>query len=369
MWGRVLALIVKELLSTLKDRKSRVVLIGLPLVQLLVFPHAAVFEVTGLRLMVFNEDRGQASREVVSAFAVSESFVFAGHVTGETALREAIVTGRADLVLRIDADFSADLASGRTARLQAVVDGRNSNTALIAASYAGRIAAREGVALAPASATPVPAAPEVRAFHNPNLRSQWFILPGLVGVLALVVTLAVTAFSIAREKEIGTYDQLLVTPLRPHEIALGKTAPAILIGFSEGAVFSAVASLAYGVPLIGELWMLGLGLLVFLLAVVGVGLAISTLAATQQQALFGGFLFVTPAVILSGFATPIENMPAPIQTLTFANPLRYFLVIARGVFLKDIPPELFWSQLLPMLAIAALTLVGASALTTRRHGA
>lgn len=361
MARRILALVLKELLVTLRDRKSRIVLIALPLVQLLIFPHAATFEVRNVDLLTFNEDRGQAGRELVAAFAAAAPFRWRGHVAGEAELRRAMESGRAGIALRIPEGFSADLAAGRPVAVQAILDGRNSNTALIAAGYARRIVARAGGALAPGGQ----AGPETRAFYNPNLRSKWFILPGLVGVLALVVALSVTAFSLAREKEAGTYDQLRVTPLGAPELVIGKTAPALVIGLAESAVFAAVATLGYGVPLAGDLALLALATAVFLLAVVGIGLAISALAATQQQALFGGFLFVVPAVILSGFATPVENMPDAIEALTQANPLRHYIDIARGVFLKDMPSEVYWARLWPMAAIAAVTLAGAAAVVRR----
>ena len=350
MLRRILALVVKELLVTLRDRKSRIVLIALPLVQLLIFPHAATFEVRNLELLTFNEDRGQAGHDLVAAFAAAGPFRWRGAVTGEAAPDRALETGRADIVLRIPGDFSADLAAGRGAEVQAILDGRNSNTALIAAGYARRIAARAGAGLSAAA----PAGPETRVLYNPNLRSKWFILPGLVGVLTLIVTLAITAFSLAREKEVGTHDQLRVTPLG---------APELLIG--ESAVFAGVATLGYGVPFLGDLGLFALATAVFLLAVVGIGLAISALAATQQQALFGGFLFVVPAVILSGFATPIGNMPDAIEALTRVNPLRYYIAIARGAFLRDLPLAVYWAQLWPMAAIALATL-SAAALMMRR---
>ena len=232
MLRRILALVVKELLVTLRDRKSRIVLIALPLVQLLIFPHAATFEVRNLERLTFNEDRGQAGHDLVAAFAAAGPFRWRGAVTGEAALDRALETGRTDIVLRIPGDFSADLAAGRGAEVQAILDGRNSNTALIAAGYARRIAARAGAGLSAAA----PAGPETRVLYNPKLRSTWFILPGLVGVLTLIVTLAITAFSLAREKEVGTHDQLRVTPLGAPELLIGKAAPGFVIGLGESGL-------------------------------------------------------------------------------------------------------------------------------------
>lgn len=362
MWRRIWALIAKELMAVLKDRKSRIVIVGIPLVQLLIFPHAATFEVTNVRLAVFNEDGGTASRNLVAAFAAASPFQSVATITSDFALREIIESGRAEIALRIGEDFSANLAAGRPAQIQAIVDGRNSNTALIILNYTQSIVGRFGVE--PASENAIRLIE--RAFYNPNLLSLWFILPGLVGILVLVVTLSITAFSVARERETGTFEQLLVTPLRPYEIAIGKTVPALLIGFTESLAFILITTYAYGVPLVGNLGFLLIGMVAFLMSVVGIGLSISAISRTQQQALFGGFFFIVPSVILSGFATPIYNMPQWIQAITYLNPLRYFIVISRGLFLKDIPIEVVMAQLWPMVMIAAVTLVSAGILFRRR---
>jgi len=363
VWRRVWALILKELLAVLNDRKSRIVIVGVPLMQLLIFPYASTFEVTAIRMAVFNEDTGTASHDLIAAFASASSFQVTGHVASEEAVRETVEAGRADIILRIGESFSADLARGRMAPVQVIVDGRNSNTALITLNYVRSIT--RDFSLPPASVN-LEMPPVERSLYNPNLLSLWFILPGLVGILVLVVTLSVTAFSVAREKEVGTFEQLLVTPLHKHEIAIGKTVPGLIVGFVESLVFIAVTVWFYGVPMAGSLALLLAGVVVFILSVVGVGLAISTLAQTQQQALFGGFFFIVPSVVLSGFATPIFNMPEWIQTLTYLNPLRYFIVISRGVFLKDLPADAVAAQIWPMAVIALATLLAAALLVRRR---
>jgi ABC-2 type transport system permease protein len=201
-----------------------------------------------------------------------------------------------------------------------------------------------------------PATLEVRAWFNPNLESRWFIVPGIIGLLILVVVMLVTDLSVAREREQGTFDQLLVTPLRPVEILLGKALPGFIIGLIEASVIVMIALYWFGVPLRGSVLLLYIGIVLFLLSAIGVGLMISSLAVTQQQGLLGAFLFLVPAVILSGFATPIANMPTAVQAVTLVNPLRYFMVVLRGVFLEDMPAALLVHQFWPMAVIGIATL-------------
>jgi ABC-2 type transport system permease protein len=248
-----------------------------------------------------------------------------------------------------------------------VVDGRNSNTALILTGYANAIVRdfnvewlrRHGQRMPPASLV-------VRSWFNPNLQSRWFIVPGIVALLTLVVTLVVTALSVARERELGTFDQLLVTPLRPIQILIGKSLAPLLIGIAEGTVIVLVAVLWFGIPLLGSLALLYLGMALFLLAVIGVGLMISSLVRTQQQAILGAFLFLVPTIILSGFATPIANMSRAIQPITYLIPLRYFLVIVRGIFLQGMPAQLVAQQLWPLALIAIASLAAAGWLFRNR---
>jgi drug efflux transport system permease protein len=369
MWGRIRALIVKEFLAVWKDKKSRAVIVGPPLVQLLVFGYAATFDVNHVATAVYNEDSGLAARELVARFEGSPTFDIVARLSREADIRKLIDPKRASLVLHVGQTFSRDLSADRPATIQLIVDGRESNTALIILGYASRIIAdfnREwleahGEALPPAQLV-------VRSWFNPNLESQWFIVPGIVGLLTLVVTTVVTALTVAREREVGTFEQLLVTPYRPFEILIGKAVPAMVIGLAEGTVIIAAGVFWFGVPLRGDLLLLYAGLFLYVLAVIGVGLMISSLSRTQQQAILGAFMFVVPAVILSGFATPIANMPPIIQDLTLANPMRYFLIIVRGTFLEGLPAELVYGHLWPMAVIAAVTLTGASWMFRHRLG-
>jgi len=357
MARRILTLVVKEFLALLQDKKSRVVLVVPPILQVLVFGYAATFDLNHVPFAVYDEDHGAAARALLARFTGSPSFREVARITRDDEIAPLLDRKQALLVLHVGPRFSSDPLRGRAAPLQAIVDGRNSNTALLVLNYVNQIvaqfssdwAAREGWAAPPAHL-------ETRAWFNPNLESQWFFVPGIIGLLTLVVTMLVTALSVAREREQGTFDQLLVTPLRPGEILLGKALPGLLIGLVEATAIILVATLWFRVPLLGHLWTLYAGLALFLLSAIGVGLMISSLAVTQQQGLLGAFLFLVPSIILSGFATPIANMPVAVQYLTYLNPMRYFLVVLRGTFLQGTPFALLLPQFWPMVVIALVTL-------------
>jgi len=259
--------------------------------------------------------------------------------------------------VHISQRFSADLLAGNPARVQVIIDGRNSNTALIALGYLRTIVRDFNERWLERQGRPGPPARlEIRAWFNPNLQSRWFIVTGIIGLLTLLVTMLVTALSVAREREQGTFDQLLVTPLRPFEILIGKALPGFIIGLIEATLVILLSVYWFEIPLVGNLLTLYFGTALFLLSAVGVGLMISSLAVTQQQGLLGAFLFMVPAIILSGFATPIDNMPQAVQYLTLVNPLRYFMVILRGVFLEGTPFPLLLDQFWPMALISAVTM-------------
>ncbi len=357
MWQRIIALVKKEFLTLLKDKQSRFVLIGPPIIQLLVFGYAASFDLNHVPFAVYNEDPGLAARELVADFRGSPNFREVARITRDGQIAPTLDDRRALLVVHIGPRFSRDLQTGRPADLQVLLDGRNSNTALIALNYVRDIVIRfnERWVAGHGMAAP-PAHLAVRAWFNPNLESRWFIVPGIVGLLTLVVTMMVTVMSVAREREQGTFDQLLVTPLRPVEILLGKALPGLLIGLAEATFIIALAVLWFRVPLLGSLATLYAGVAVFLLSAIGVGLMISSLAATQQQGMVGAFLFLVPAIILSGFATPIANMPEIVQKLTLINPMRYLMIVLRGVFLEETPFSLLFAQLWPMALIGVVSL-------------
>lgn len=367
MFPRIQALMVKEFLALLKDRRSRLVVFVPPILQLLVFGYAATFDLERVPFAVYDEDTGPAARDLVARFTASPNFRLVATVTDEAGITPLVDAKRVLLVLRLGPTFSRDLRLGRSGPVQVIVDGRNSNTAAILLNYVNTIvAAFDADWQARTGGAGAQAYLETRAWFNPNLLSRWFIVPGIVGLLTLVVTTLVTALSVAREREQGTFDQLLVTPFRPVEILIGKALPGFLIGLFEATLIIAVATLWFRVPLRGSLPTLYVGLLCFLLSTVGMGLMISSLSVTQQQGLLGAFLFLVPSILLSGFATPIANMPHWVQQLTYLNPMRYFLVILRGVFLQGTPFPLLLDQFWPMAIIGLVNLVAAGYLFRHR---
>lgn len=361
MHQRILALIRKEFLALLKDPKSRMVLIVPPLIQLLVFGYAATFDLKEVPYAVYNEDRGMAARDLLARFRGAPSFRQVAELGAAAEIAPLVDARRVLVVVRIGPTFSDDLLSGRPAPVQVIVDGRNSNTAMIALNYVRSIVDRFNRDwIASRGLAAPPARLETRAWFNPNLESRWFFIPGIIGLLTLVTTMLVTAMTVAREREQGTFDQLLVTPLRLPEILAGKVVPGLVIGTLQATVIMLLATLWFRVPFLGSLPAFYAGLVLFLLSGAGAGLFISSLAATLQQALLGAFLFMVPAVILSGFATPIANMPEVVQWLTLIDPLRYFLVILRKVFLEGAGFGLLLDQYWPMalIGLGSLALAG-----------
>jgi len=364
---RIAALVKKEFLALLKDKKSRTVIIVPPILQSLVFGYAATFDLNQVPFAVYNEDRSAPSRELLGHFSGTDHFHLRKTITHDEEIAPLIDDQDVLLVVHIGPDFTRDLLRGKGAKVQVIIDGRNSNTAMIALNYVQSIvnrfsrdwAAQHGMRGPPARL-------QVRAWFNPNLQSRWFLIPGLVGLLTLVVTMLVTALSVAREREQGTFDQLLVTPYRPPEILLGKALPGFLIGLFEASLIIVIAVFWFQIPLLGSLLTLYTGITLFVLSAIGVGLMISSLAVTQQQGLLGAFLFLVRSIILSGFATPIANMPRAVRYLTYVNPMRYFMVILRGVFLEGTPFHLLYHQFWPMAVIGFLNLALASWLFRHR---
>lgn len=366
-WQRLRALIIKELLAVLRDPRSRIILIVPPLVQLIVFSFAATLDVKRIDLMVLNQDAGHWSRELIQRIEGTPAFRSVSHVDGGHELEQGIVRQQAIAALQIAASFSRDIEAGRTADIQIILDGRRSNASQIVAGYLTQIVRDFSATLPGAThARTLPITTEVRNWFNPNLDDQWYMVPSLVVVIALLMGLIITALSIARERELGTFDQLMVSPLRTHEILLGKVIPPMMIGMMHITLFVLAAVFLFGIPFRGSLLMMyGAGVF-FLFSVVGVGLFISALSATQQQAILGAFIFMVPAMVLSGFITPIDNMPDWLQPITYANPIRYFLVIVKGSFLKDLPADAIIANTVPMVLIGVVTMAAAAWLFRHR---
>jgi ABC-2 type transport system permease protein len=358
---RIAALIRKEFASIFKDPRSRMVLIGPPLIQFFVFGYAATFDVKNVRYAVLDEDRSTESRDLLARLQGSENFECVQTLASGQEIATVIDRQRAKLVVHIGPAFSRDIHNGAPTTVQVILDGRNSNAALIALGYIGTIVEQFNRDLAAGgSAGAGGILLEERAWYNANLQSRWFIVSGLGGVISMVIVMIVTGLSIAREREFGTFDQLLVAPFRPGEILVGKSVPGMLFGFLDALLFSVGAVLWFEVPFRGTITALVLALACFILTIVGIGLLVSSLSMTMQQALLGSFVFMMPAVILSGFTTPIENMPHWLQIGTYLNPVRYIIRALREIFLEGAGVPMIWSQLWPLLLIACVTLPAAA---------
>lgn len=359
MFERLKHMLIKEFIQVFRDPRMRMVILGVPILQVIVFGYAVSTDVRHIPTAVYDLDSTPASRELVSRFEGSGYFDIVQHVNTEQGAQAAVDAGRAKAVLRLDHGFGEMVTGGRTARVQLILDGSDSNTAGIILAYAGRIAAayNRGVMaerIARASGARLEAEPVSvvsRAWFNPNLESRYFFLPGVIALLVMIISIILSSMAIVREREIGTMEQIMVTPIGRMEFILGKTIPFALIGFVDVALVSAVAVFWFQVPLEGSLLTLFFATGLYLLSTLGVGLFISTVSHTQQQAMMTTFFFTMPAILLSGFIYPIANMPVAIQWLTYLNPLRYFLVIIRGVFLKGTGFAVLWPQ---MVALALL---------------
>ena len=363
MLDRIWHMILKEFLQLRRDKHARFWLIVPTLAQMLVFGYAATFDVNRVRIAVIDFDHSQESRDLISRFTFTGRFEVAKILSNETELKSLLGRGDIPMAVKIEPGFAELMRKGQTAHVQIIVDGTNSNTALIAVGYVNQIAeqfsqdySRNRLGrLMPVIASSVPQITlEQRPWYNPDLNSKWFFVPGLIGSITLLLVVNLTAFAIVREREIGTLEQIMVTPIRPFEMILGKTVPFFLIGLGNVALVAAVAILWFQVPFRGNVMVLLLGVVLFLMSTLGVGLLISTLSSTQQQAFASGFFFLNPAFTLSGFAFPITSMPKAIRIITYADPLRYFLVILRGTFLKGVGLTALWPE---MLGLTALTLV------------
>ncbi len=360
-WLRILALSRKELLAVLKDRRSRLSLLVPPIVQALIFGYAATYDLNHVPYAVLDQDHSAASRQLLSGLDGSGVFERVADLQRLGDIRAFIDARRALLVLQIDQNFERDLLSGRGAALQLIADGRNSNTAGTAMGYVTSIVGRFSADWGAAHGFAPPAVQLIsRAWFNPNLETRWFMIPGMIGMLTLIQTMMLTGMSVAREREQGTFDQLLVTPFRAYEIMAGKALPSMLVGAIQAAGVLLVAQFWFHIPFAGSYLTLFIGLLLFLLAAVGIGLLLSAVAATMQQAMLYSMLLITPFSLLSGLSTPLSSMPSAVQYLTAINPLRYAIDITRRVYLEGAGLGLLLPDLWPLALLAALTLATAS---------
>jgi ABC-2 type transport system permease protein len=368
MLGRIRHMLKKEFIQVFRDPRTRFVIFVAPIVQTLLFGYAVSTDIHNAPTAIYDQDNTPASRELVSRFTNSGYFRLVANVTSDAEARHVLDISQAVCVIHLDHGFSEDLNAAQPARpaeVQLLLDGTDSNTASIVAAYANTVItdlSREIVvrrtAIALGRAAPAGRIDLVsRTWFNENLISRNYYVPGIIAMLVTLVTLLLTSMSVVREKEAGTIEQIAVTPISRTEFILGKTVPFAILGFIDVLLVTAVGVYWFGVPIHGNLGWLLLGTAAFLLPSLSLGLLISTLCRTQQQALMTTFLFLMPANLLSGFVFPIANMPEPVQWLTYLNPLRYFLTIIRGTFLKGVGIEVLWPNMAALVAIGLVAMV------------
>ncbi len=355
----------KEFIQTLRDPHTRLLLVGPPVIQMLIFGYAATLDVKHVELAVLDLDNTQESRELASHLSASRYFHLVKHAARREELREGIDRGDFLAALEIDSGFAQRLRNGQGASVQVLVDCSNSNTALVALGYLNQVGAQFSRdyqidhvrRTAPQLVSFLPQAGlETRPWFNEGLESRWYFVPGVIGNVMLILVMMLTAFAVVREREIGTLEQIMVTPIRRWEFILGKTVPFFLVGCFDATIVAVVGTLWFGVPFRGNLGVLGFGLVTFILAGQGLGLLISTVSATQQQAMISAFFFIMPMITLSGFGTPIASMPPLLQKLSYLNPMRYIMVVLRSIYLKGVGLDVLWPQIAALAGFAVILL-------------
>ena len=344
MFHRLWTLIRKELQSLLREPQTRAILILPVLIQVILFPFAATLEVTNATIAIYDEDNGEHSVELTQRFARASAL----------------------LLVRFPADFSRKLDTFQTAPLQLILDGRNSNSAQIAANYLQQIVKNYQQELLEGKPKPNNSELVVRNWYNPNLDYKWFVVPSLIAMITTIGVMIVTSLSVAREREQGTLDQLLVSPLTTWQIFIGKAVPALIVATFQATIVLAIGIWAYQIPFAGSLALFYFTMVIYGLSLVGFGLLISSLCSTQQQAFIGVFVFMMPAILLSGYVSPVENMPVWLQNLTWINPIRHFTDITKQIYLKDASLDIVWNSLWPLLVITATTGSAAYAMFRRK---
>jgi len=355
---RIFALIHKELLAIWKDPKSRVMLVMLPIVQCLIFGYAASYDLNNVPYAILDHDHSAASRALIAAIDGNGVFHRVATLQNAAEIPRQITEKRAALAIVIEKDFERQLMAGKTAKIQVIADGRNTNTAGTAQGYINTIGAdfAERWRIENGYSTPPGIQASVRAWYNPNLETRWNMIPSLIGTITMMMTMILAAMSVARERETGTFEQLLVAPFRPAEIMVGKALPSMLVGLAQATLILLVAQFWFRIPFAGSYFILYLSLIEFLAASVGIGLFISSIARNMQQAMIGSLVVIMPFVIMSGLTTPIMNMPEVLQYLTALNPLRYAISMTRQIYLEAAGIEQLFPEMLALLAISAVTL-------------
>jgi len=372
MFDRLRAMLIKEFIQVFRDPRMRFVLFVIPALQTVIFGYAVNMDVKNIPTAILDRDNSAESRDLVAIMASSGYFKTVARIDRYDQAGALLDRGTVRVALVINHGFAEDLRAGKASAVQVLLDGSDSNTAGVISGYLGRLAIAYNSRLQADYAARHAGMPArfgrvelvSRAWFNDNLESPPFYVPAVITNILFVITMLLSSLAIVREKEIGTIEQVIVTPIRKGEFILGKTLPFVLIGYIDVALISGVGALVFDAPVRGSLWLLFLATTLFLMSSLGAGLLISTVSQTQQQAMMTAFFIIFPAMLLSGFAFPIENMPEPAQWLTLLNPLRYYMVIIRGIFLKGIGIEILWPQL---AALGGLGIVLLSLAVTRFH--
>lgn len=380
MRERISAIVRKELNQIFRNRRTRLFLFIPPIFQLIIFGYAVNLDVDNLRMGWMDMDQTPQSHDLLAAFQGSGRFQLTALPQNEKEIQDVLDRSRAQVIVRVLPGFGRDILLGRPTSTQILVDGTNSNTASLASAYATQVVARYSSSVAPPQmqsrmmartgmGTMSLNAPRItesaRVWFNPDLKSRNYFVPGVICNLIMVVTVTLTAMAIVREKEIGTMEQLMVTPVRPMELMIGKMLPAALVGMMDLVLMTTAALLVFAIPFRGNPLVLVLSAALFLLTSLGVGLFVSTIASTQQQAIMSASLIAIPTFMLSGFAYPIRNMPIAVQYFTYLNPLRYLIEILRGIFLKGTGISVLWPQMLTLL-VYGMVVMGLSATSFRK---
>lgn len=360
---RFFALVIKEFYAVWRDPKSRSLLFLPPILQLFLFSHAATLDIDNISLAVLNEDNTPIVREFLNRISSSKYFEKIIYVKNLEELKDTLDTERARGALYIKNDFTRKYKRNGAADMEVILDGRHTNGSQIIGNYLGEIALEfapdsnvmqnGGVVNQKSGAINIAA----RNWYNPNLYYHWFIIASLAGILPMSMVILLSALSLARDKESGTFDELLVSPLKPYEIVFGKLIIPLFFGFIDGIIILIAAKFVFHIPFYGNVFLYFFALFWFLASVSGVGLFVSSLVKTQQQAILGVFVFMFPCLILSGYSAPVENItPQFLQNLTLINPLRFFLVISKGIMLKNINFCIVMLNLIPIIFITFFTL-------------
>jgi drug efflux transport system permease protein len=368
MWERIKHMLIKEFIEVFRDPRMKAFIFVVPIMQLLIFSYAASTDVRHIATAVYDLDQSVTSRDLISRFTKSGYFDVVEYIANDARERELLDGGRVEAVLHVDRGFEGDLLAGRAAPVQMIVDGTDSNTAGIVLGYSSAIIqqysqevlVRRIHRLRDHVRLPGQINLQTRTWFNENLESRTYFVPGVIALMITLLTLLLTSMAIVREKEIGTMEQIMVTPIRPVEFILGKSVPFALISFVDLILVTLVGVVWFQIPIRGSFVLLFFAMCVYLMTTLGVGLLISTVSGTQQQAMMSTFFFFMPAVLLSGFMFPIANMPVPVQWLTYLNPMRYAMVILRGIFLKGVGLSILWPQISVLAVMGVMTLGVAS---------